>query len=70
VVIVCLSDLADWEQTLQVRRVPRNKILGVSGTFFRTSGDEQSVLGFHVFDATRQKDRRSLMERILRASGS
>jgi molybdopterin-guanine dinucleotide biosynthesis protein MobB len=67
-VIVCLSDPSDWEETLRVRRVPKDKILGVAGSFVRSKG-VKSFSGLPVFDATRAEDRQNLVERIIRATG-
>ena len=32
-VIICLADAGAWEETLRVRRIPRDRILAVSGSF-------------------------------------
>jgi len=68
-VIVCLSDPSDWEETLRVRRVPRDRILAVAGTFVCVAGVEKSFSGLPVVDATRNQDRQPLIELILKAPG-
>jgi hypothetical protein len=68
-VIVCLRDPADWEETLRVRRVPRDKILAVSGIFVRAAEGVQSYSGLPVFDAVLAEDRQTLVEQLLRSSG-
>ena len=68
-VIVCLSDPSDWEETLRVRRVPRDRILAVAGTFVCVAGVEKSFSGLPVVDATRNQDRQTLIELILKAPG-
>lgn len=77
-VIVCLSNSAEWEETLQVRCVPGDKILGVAGTFVRSAGTGspnnavegmKSFAGLPVFDAARAEDRQTLAERIIGAAG-
>ena len=64
-VIVCLGDLGDWEETLRVRRVPGDKILGVAGPFVRDARGVEKVEGTPVFDASRVEDKKTLAERIL-----
>jgi molybdopterin-guanine dinucleotide biosynthesis protein MobB len=64
-VIVCLGDLRDWEETLRIRRVPREKILGVAGSFVRNTGRVENVEGFPVFDAARSEDTNCLAKQIL-----
>ena len=65
-VILCLGNASDWNETLRVRGIPGDKILAVSGSFIRDGGEE-SFEGFPVYDATREEDRRTLVERILEA---
>jgi molybdopterin-guanine dinucleotide biosynthesis protein MobB len=67
-VIVCLGDRGDWEETLRVRRVPRDRILGVSGSFLRAAEGVKEVEGTPVFDATRAEDQTILTERILQVA--
>jgi molybdopterin-guanine dinucleotide biosynthesis protein MobB len=69
-VIVCLSDPSDWGETLRVRRVPRNKILAVSGSFSGEAGGQRSFEGFPVFDVTLAEDRRTLAERVIEAGST
>jgi Cys-tRNA synthase (O-phospho-L-seryl-tRNA:Cys-tRNA synthase) len=68
-VIVCLADRADWEETLQVRSVPRDKILAVAGSFVSVAGTLETFGGIAVFDSTRVEDRQALVQRILKAEG-
>jgi len=65
-VILCLGDASDWNETLRVRGIPGDKILAVSGSFVRDGGEE-SFEGFPVYDATREEERRALVERVLEA---
>ena len=69
-VIVCLGNPGDWEETLRVRRVPADRILGVAGSFVRESGGTENVEGRPVFDATRGEDRKFLTLRILEKAAS
>ncbi len=62
-VVVCLADTSKWAETVQVRRIPRAKILGLAGPF------GQSFNGFPVFDAGDAGGRESLVERILKGAG-
>jgi molybdopterin-guanine dinucleotide biosynthesis protein MobB len=66
-VIVCLSDSSNWQETLRVRRVPRDRILAVAGTFVLGAGVEKSFSGLPVVDATRNQDRQALIERIVKS---
>ena len=77
-VIVCLGNRADWEETLQVRRVSRDKILAVAGSFVHSAGSafpegaagsEKSFEGNRICDATRVEDRQTLVELVVRAAG-
>jgi molybdopterin-guanine dinucleotide biosynthesis protein MobB len=68
-VVVCLTDPSDWAETLRVRRVPRDKILAVAGSFVRAAGGVKSFEGIPIFDATRDEDRQTLVEQILRTAG-
>jgi molybdopterin-guanine dinucleotide biosynthesis protein MobB len=77
-VVVCLADPSDWAETLRVRRVPRDKILAVAGSFVRSiqtysrdgaAGGVKSFEGIPIFDATRDEDRQTLVEQILRTAG-
>ena len=68
VVIVCLGHPGDWEEALRVRRVPRDKIRGVAGSFVRDEGRQNFVDGIPVFDSTRAEDRKTLTQRILEAA--
>jgi len=68
-VIVCLSHASLWEETLRVRRVPRDKILAVSGSFVRAAGTGSTFDGIPVYDAVRPGDREKLLERLLDAPG-
>jgi molybdopterin-guanine dinucleotide biosynthesis protein MobB len=65
-VVVCLTDTSKWDETLQVRRVPKRKILGLAGPF---AGPEsscgQSFDGFPVFDVRDTGCRKSLVDLIL-----
>ena len=65
-VIVCLGDASDWNETLRVRGIPGDQILAVSESFVRDGGEE-SFEGFPVYDATREEERRALVERVLEA---
>lgn len=66
-VVVCLTDTSKWDETLQVRRVPKRKILGLAGPF---AGPEsscgQSFDGFPVFDVRDAGCRKSLVDLILK----
>jgi molybdopterin-guanine dinucleotide biosynthesis protein MobB len=67
-VIVCLGDPADWDETLRVRRIPEEKILGVAGSFVRDAGKVKNAGGRPVLDASRVEDRKILAKRILEAA--
>ena len=64
-VIVCLGDPSDWEETLQVRGVPRDKILAVAGSFVRSAGAGKNFDGIPIYDVTRPAKSQNLVERIL-----
>jgi molybdopterin-guanine dinucleotide biosynthesis protein MobB len=66
-VILCLADPADWEEALRVRRIPRERILALSGPFVRAGG-VKTFQGIAAYDAARPRDRRVLVERILQAA--
>ena len=77
-VVICLADARAWEETLRVRRVPRDRILAVSGSFAAArlraanpaaDGSAASFEGFPLLDITRERDRKALVERILQAAG-
>jgi molybdopterin-guanine dinucleotide biosynthesis protein MobB len=75
-VVVCLSDPADWEQTLEVRRVPREKILAVSGRLVVSGSAPSSAPGgrrhegLPLIDSTTAEGKRTLVESILKATGA
>ena len=62
-VVVCLTDTSKWAETLQVRRIPWAKILGLAGPF------GQNFNGFPLFDVGDAGGRESLVERILKGAG-
>jgi len=65
--VVCLTDTSKWEETLQVRRVPKKKILGLAGPFAGPgSSCGESFDGFPVFDVRDAGCRKSLVELILK----
>lgn len=68
-VIVCLGDPSDWEETLQLRRVPRDRILAVAGSFVRSAEGTKNFEGIPVCDSTRSRDLQTLAERIVKAAG-
>ncbi|UCF99882.1 MAG: molybdopterin-guanine dinucleotide biosynthesis protein MobB [Spirochaetaceae bacterium] len=78
-VIVCLSDASAWEQTLRVRRVPRDRILALAGSFVRSvraaspSGDDsgwETLEGFPLIDITTTGGRKALVQLILKGAGT
>ncbi|MBN2551429.1 MAG: molybdopterin-guanine dinucleotide biosynthesis protein MobB [Spirochaetales bacterium] len=75
-VIICLADAGAWEETLRVRRIPRDSILAVAGSFAAAYLHEAEGTapaagfgGFPLLDITRERDRKALVERILRMAG-
>ncbi len=67
-VIVCLGDPSDWEETLRARRVAKDKILGVAGSFVRAAEGQKIFRGIAVYDAVRPEDRQTLVQRIIGAA--
>jgi molybdopterin-guanine dinucleotide biosynthesis protein MobB len=68
-VIVCLVDPADWEESLRVRGVPRNRILAVSGLFAGAeAGGHQTFENLPLCDANRKEDIQILAERIIESA--
>jgi molybdopterin-guanine dinucleotide biosynthesis protein MobB len=66
-VVVCLTDTSKWGETLEVRSVPRKKILGLAGPFVGPeSPSGQSFNGFPVFDIRDAGGRESLVELIVK----
>ncbi len=70
-VMVCLTDTSKWGETLQARRVPRKKILGLAGPFVSSeSANVQSFDDFPVFDVRDAAGRESLAELIVTRRGN
>ena len=67
-VIVCLSNTTEWEETLQVRGVPAEKILAVAGSFVQAVERVKTFRGIPTVDTTQEEDRKALVERILQAA--
>jgi molybdopterin-guanine dinucleotide biosynthesis protein MobB len=61
-VVVCLSDASKWAESLRVRRIPENKILGLAGPFASpASSIGQNFKGLPVFDVREAGGRESLV---------
>jgi molybdopterin-guanine dinucleotide biosynthesis protein MobB len=80
-VVVCLSDPAEWERALEVRRVPREKILAVTGRLLLSGspGSSRGSVpgsggrrheGLPLIDSTTDEGKRNLVEGVLRATGA
>jgi molybdopterin-guanine dinucleotide biosynthesis protein MobB len=70
-VVVCLTDTSKWDETLQVRRVPKKKILGLAGPFVGPEfSSGQSFDGYSVFDVRDSGGRESLVELIVKRRGT
>jgi hypothetical protein len=73
-VIVCLTNASAWDETLQVRRIPPDKIIALSGPFvaeLRGAGKQGeargSYRGLPLFDVRQAEEYRRLVELIVGA---